>query len=539
MASLSRGGKKALRAGGVVVLVLVSIAGWFVVDLLADAGAFRSIEPHAEAACEPVGGVLGSEDLDRDPLTGLVYVSSGDMRTARTSISSVDGSLSSSGAAMPDGAILVYDGIHVPWRLQLDFEGWFQPHGIDLLRTDGGELLLFVVNHPGGLDTTVEVFAVEGDRGRHLRTIRDDAVITSANDIVALSEDRQLLTLDAGTRPDAGVKRVVETFGRRPWAGVALVDGDSVRKILGGMAYANGINLSHDGSTVYVAESSGRRLSVYDLDEEQGTLTLRGEHGFDTALDNIIVAADGSLWIGAHPQMLKFLGHAGDPAKLSPSQVLRITIDADGTFGVGELLLDDGSSLSGSSVAQPVPDGFVVGSVFEEHMLHCRTDEAAQWTPEASAPHPFSPAEIRGATADGRRYTFRMDAGGDAPATFRTMELTEVTDTACTVGGETWSEGSEPTSRPASRFTWQDLWSHATYPAQSTTIEPEQVTVGAGTFACQRYSVRDEPDGELVTRAWFAGDLPGAPVKMEAYESGALAMTMTLVEHHPSLNPEK
>lgn len=373
MVSTPGRGKRVLRVGAVVVLAAGILAGGFVFDLIADAGAFRTIEPHVEAACVPVAGVLGSEDLDRDPLTGLVYISSGDMRAAPTGLSLPDGS-TPAGGPMPDGAILVYDGSTTPWRLQLDFEGWFQPHGIDLLRTGDGRLLLFVVNHPGGMDTTVEVFAIEGVRGRHLRTIRDDAVIASANDIVALTEDRQLLTLDAATRPDSGARRLVETFGRQPWAGVARVDGDKVEKILGGLTYANGINLSRDGRQVYVAESSGRRLSVYDLDEKSGTLTLTGEHAFDTALDNIIVADDGALWIGAHPQMLKFLGHAADPAKLSPSQVLRVTIGPDGVFDVEELLMDDGSALSGSSVAQPVPDGFIVGSVFEEHLLHCRTD---------------------------------------------------------------------------------------------------------------------------------------------------------------------
>lgn len=52
--------------------------------------------------------------------------------------------------------------------------------------------------------------------------------------------------------------------------------------------------------------------------------------------------------VGAHPNLLTFAAHSKDAGKLSPSQVLRI----DAALGdLDEVMLDDGSLLSGSSIA--------------------------------------------------------------------------------------------------------------------------------------------------------------------------------------------
>ena len=46
---------------------------------------------------------------------------------------------------------------------------------------------------------------------------------------------------------------------------------------------------------------------------------------------------------------------------------------AEKRFEVNEVWLDDGATLSGSSVGLPLGEGrFVVGSVFEGHLLDCK-----------------------------------------------------------------------------------------------------------------------------------------------------------------------
>ena len=91
-----------------------------------------------------------------------------------------------------------------------------------------------------------------------------------------------------------------------------------------------------------------------------------------TGVDNITVDDEGMLWLGAHPKLLTFLRHASDASVLSPSQVLRID---PGTGRVDEILLDDGSQLSGSAAAVPWSDRLLIGPVFDDHLLDCRLSQ--------------------------------------------------------------------------------------------------------------------------------------------------------------------
>ena len=53
----------------------------------------------------------------------------------------------------------------------------------------------------------------------------------------------------------------------------------------------------------------------------------------------------------------------------------------------------------------------------------------------------------------------------------------------------------------------------------------------AGSFACKLYKV-DGDDGVTV-RAWFATDLPGAPVRLEISRGDAVVTRMVLLQHLP------
>ena len=68
--------------------------------------------------------------------------------------------------------------------------------------------------------------------------------------------------------------------------------------------------------------------------------------------------------------VLCFLQHAADPEVHSPSQVVRLVLTDDGDVETDEVMMTDGSDLSGSSVALPIGrDRLLVGSVFEPHFL--------------------------------------------------------------------------------------------------------------------------------------------------------------------------
>lgn len=344
----------------VLVAALVVLA-LFVVKALAEAGAFRTVVSQGGEGCRPLEGVVGAEDVEFDARAGVVLLSSQDRRAWLA------------GQPSP-GALFVWDptGDAPPRPLAMDFRGEFHPHGLSLF-----ERQVFVVNHPTELTSVVEVFTLEGDATetlmlRHERTISAPEFI-SLNDLVAVGRDTFYVTNDAGTVNHTAA-RVAETVLKLPWASVVFFDGTKARVVAEGFSYANGVTTSRDRRTVFVSESTGRHLVAFARDSVSGALTELGRTQLESGLDNLTLAPDDSVWIGAHPRLLAFLGHAKDAAKKSPSQVLRATWDAaQKRFVVEVVLTDDGTKLSGSSVAVPLSAGRVlVGSVFEPHLLDCR-----------------------------------------------------------------------------------------------------------------------------------------------------------------------
>ncbi|MCA3012265.1 MAG: SMP-30/gluconolactonase/LRE family protein [Myxococcaceae bacterium] len=330
---------------------------------LADAGAFRTIEPHGFDRCARVP-VAGAEDLVFDADSGLVLLSSTDFRALER-------------GATAEGAILAFDPAKAaaPVVVAHDLSGAFHPHGLGLWRFDDGRRRLFVVNHPKRETSTVESFDLEpGPALKHRRTVSSSRFV-SMNDVAPVGPEAFFVTLDAGTRAGTAA-RLAETFLRLPWAGVGFFDGATAEVAATGLRYANGVAVTPDGATVFVTETTGRRLLAFTRTGPGGALTLVAEHAAATGLDNLSLDPGGLLWVAAHPKMLDFLGHAADAAKRSPSQVLRARYDAAARrFDVDEVGLDDGAALSGSSVALPLGAGrALIGSVFE-HVLDCRFGE--------------------------------------------------------------------------------------------------------------------------------------------------------------------
>ena len=341
----------------VALVLLLSVVG-FVLNTLADAGAFRTLSPHGFEQCTKVSGFTGAEDLVFDASSGLAFISSNDFRAMEA------------GAPTP-GIIFSWDvtAKGAPKAVPHDL-AVLHPHGLGLFVRDGVKRL-FVVNHPTRVSSTVELFDVlDGPTLKHVRTVEAPEFI-SLNDVAPVGPEQFYVTIDAGTR--AGTfGRVVETFARMPWSGLGFFDGTKASVAVSGLRYANGVAVSRDGATVFVSETTGRRLLAFSRDASSGALTQRAELTTEAGLDNISIGDDGALLVGAHPKMLEFLGHAKDPAHHSPSQVLRATY-TNGAFELTDVGIDDGSTLSGSSVAVPLGGGrTLVGSVFEHHVLDCQ-----------------------------------------------------------------------------------------------------------------------------------------------------------------------
>lgn len=347
------------RLALIAVAVAVIFVGGFVLRIAWIGGVFTSIEPHFDGQCRLVGGPVGSEDLTIDAAGNRAFISATDRRAL------------AAGQPVPGGL----------WAYPLDAPGaqpvnltpdaglYLQPHGISLWREPDGRAALFVVNHPapghGWPEHTIEIYDVVGERLVHRATLTDRRLVMP-NDLVAVGLDRFYLTnTHAHGR---GIRQDLETYLQLRGAEVLRYGPGGFSTAIADLVFPNGINVSADGRTVYVAAVTARSVLVYDRDPATDALTPRGEIDIGSGGDNIEVDADGQLWIGSHPKLLAVPAHAEDASSPAPAQVLRVN-PADGA--VEEIYLDDGSEFAAASVAARQGNRLLVGQIFGEGFLDC------------------------------------------------------------------------------------------------------------------------------------------------------------------------
>jgi arylesterase/paraoxonase len=346
------------RRVAIAALFLVAAVGVWVLWLFNAAGEFKTLTPHFTGRCTAVTGVVGAEDITIHPRTGMAYLSAFDRRAAF--------------AGRPaTGAIYAYDlnaSSPQPVNLTPDAAPGFHPHGISLHVADDGTSTLFAINHAGGRHA-IEIYDVTTDRLVHTRTLTDPLLV-SPNDLLALTPTQVYITNDHGYPP--GFLRTLEEYLRLAAANVVLWDGTRFREAAGGIRMANGINRSPDGTTVYVNAVIGQTVRQYAREPRSGTLTFRGEIALGSGGDNIEVAADGTLWIAAHPQLLTVVRYMSGALPRAPTQILRVVPRTDGSAAIDEVYLDLGEQISAASVAAVRGNRLLIGPIADTKVLDCR-----------------------------------------------------------------------------------------------------------------------------------------------------------------------
>jgi len=315
-------------------------------------GAFKRISPGGLQAAGMIKGMMGAEDITVDFATGLALVSSDDRRSTL--------------AGNPrKGAIYQLDlQAENPnprdLTVNLAFDD-FHPHGISLYSDPaGGAKWVLAINHRQD-GHTVEVFRYTDSTLVHAETLSDPG-FASPNDLVAVGPRSFYFTNDHDSH--GGISRwkdfLVIGTGQ-----LGYYDGKQTKVLDQGIRYANGIARSPDGKRLYVAACTDLSVLVYHI----APFSRVGRIPCGTGVDNLEWDEEGNLWVGAHAQMLAFLGHAGDPAKRSPSEVLQISFPVGKAPIVRQRYLSDGNPISGSSVAAPYRGKVYVGSVFEDGSL--------------------------------------------------------------------------------------------------------------------------------------------------------------------------
>jgi len=341
----------------IAVLIIIIVLAAFVARTLISAGQFKTIRPHYEGTCTRVAGLPGPEDITIHPVTGIAFVSSDDRRATL--------------AGKPvQGAIYALDRAAkgaIPRKLTAGFDRDFHPHGISLYLDDNGKAFLSVINHAKA-GHFVEIFEYASGVLIHRESIAHPLMF-SPNDLVAVGPHSFYVTNDHGFASRSW--QMLEDFIPLKRSFVLYYAGKEMRVAAKGIGFANGINISADGKTLYLAATLDKAIHVFSRDAASGVLTPSYDIDLGTGPDNIELDTSGNLYVACHPKMLALLAHAKDKAKISPSQILKITIKGKGNDKVDELYLNDGKEISASSVAAPFKGGFLVGQVFDDHILIC------------------------------------------------------------------------------------------------------------------------------------------------------------------------
>lgn len=323
-----------------------------------DSGMLMEVQPHFAGRCEAVPGVTGGEDITIDHAWQQAFVSSDDRRAHQA------------GQPVP-GRIFrldMADPAAKPQDITPTLAFSFHPHGFSLYRDAQGGRRLFVVNHREDGSEAVEIFRVPQQGPLvHLRSVTYPALI-SPNDLVATGPEQFYATSDHGFARGHWLQRVEDYLGL-PLASVSYFDGQQGTQVAGGLRYANGINASADGRTLYVAEVTARRLQEFTVGSSPVDVHKERQVFMGTGIDNLEWGDDGYLWTAGHPKLFAFMVHAKNAQAPSPSHVIRIDPK---TLQPTDVMLNDGRDLSASSVAAVHKGTMLVGPVYAPYLLRCR-----------------------------------------------------------------------------------------------------------------------------------------------------------------------
>lgn len=322
-------------------------------------GVFKTIVNYNSGKTEFIyTNMAGTEDIDYDYKKHILLISSSNRWSSMLKKQNpLDGIY----------ALDIYDSLNTkPKRILTTFRGAFHPHGISVIQQDSSTFV-FAVNH-NKKGSFVEKFILKNGTLMHLKTYENDLMF-SPNDVAAVTDSTFYVTNDHGNQP--GLKQTLENYLQLPKSYLLYYNGKNYNKVAEGFKYANGVSYSKDKNEVYVATSTGQKLYIYKR-EFNGALTLKHYIATHTGIDNIAIDAKGDLWLAGHPKLLQFTSHAKDSTKISPSEVLRIHKMQNGIYVQDRVYLNDGTEISGSSVAFKFKNYVFVGDVFQHKLLKIR-----------------------------------------------------------------------------------------------------------------------------------------------------------------------
>jgi arylesterase/paraoxonase len=253
-------------------------------------------------------------------------------------------------------------------KLTGDFKKPFAPHGISMFKTDSTYKIIAVNHTPSG--HTLEVFRLKNETLTFEETLSHESMI-SPNDVVMIDENRFYFTNDH--KYTHGLGRLFEDYAGLAISNVIYFDGKNYKEVAKGIAYANGINYDATRKLLFVASPRKFLVKVFSKNDD-GSIAFIEDIDCGTGVDNIEFDSDGNLWIGAHPNLLRFTAYAKGKKEISPSEIIKINYKGKNDYTLEKMYLDDGRTMSASTVAAPYENLIITGNVMDSHFLILKRD---------------------------------------------------------------------------------------------------------------------------------------------------------------------
>ncbi len=332
-----------------VFITLISFIGFTLIST----GFFRTIEPQFAGEIFKTLPIKGGEDLTISYSDSFALISSTNRAFYPPKTEEFGGLLYVDLKSEAFQMIPLKFGSRAP----------FAPHGISMFKKKDGYQVM-AINHTAK-GHSIEVFELHGKTLKHLKTLTDPAMI-QPNDLVMIDSTRFYFTNDHGYVK--GLGKLAEEYLGLARSTVIYFDGKSYRTVAKQIAYANGINVDQTRNLLYVASARGFLVNVYTI-QQDGSLSFIEDIPCKTGVDNIELDQDGHLWIGAHPNLLRFQAYAKGNEKTAPSEIIKIDYREKGDYTVDKIYVSDGTDMSASSVAAPFGDLIMVGNVMDNKVL--------------------------------------------------------------------------------------------------------------------------------------------------------------------------
>lgn len=332
----------------VIFVCFVIIVGRHTYKVYVDSGGNYEVPNKSLGYCRSITDIIGPEDL---ALAGnQVYISSNDNRMLGKNIKYPNGNIFL--LNLENGRISL---------VEHDYQGEFHPHGIDYLESKLGKFL-YVVNHKSKEDSILIFRELKGKLILYKEIT--DKEIANGNDVVAFDLEKFYMTRDHKFRSHIG--RFIENFLRIGYGKLVFYNNGDVKVVREGIKFSNGLAIDKKSYRLYMAEMLGKTVHKFDITNLAKPKHI-GQQSFDGAPDNIYLDGD-HLYVATHNRVLDLKQHQASSEKLSPSTIYRWYVNS----GRPEMIYsNDGTEIPAASVAIPVNDKIILGTIFERKLLIC------------------------------------------------------------------------------------------------------------------------------------------------------------------------